>query len=101
MQENFTEVITVVVRAQPSVLFNVNITAAGGDFSYSGVTIHAGVVGACDSLTSGVVTSADPASVELGRRIQDVVASGRLTLAVNAYVKSVGAAWCPVDYLIA
>lgn len=101
MQENFTEVITVVVRAQPSILFNVNVTAAGGDFSYPSVTVHAGVVGARDPLTSGVVASADSAGVELGRRIQDVVASGGLALAVNAYMKSIGAAGCTVDYLVA
>jgi len=101
MQENLTEIITVIVRAQPSMLFDVNVAAAGRDFSYPGVTVHADVVGTRDSLTSSIVASADPAGVEFSRRIQDVIASSGLALAVNAYVKSIGAARCSIDYFVA
>lgn len=89
------------MRVQPSVLFNVNVAAAGRDLSYPSVTIQASVVSARDPLTSGIVASADPAGVEFGRRIQDVVASSGLALAVNAYMESVGAAGCPVDHFVA
>lgn len=89
------------MRAQPSMLFNVNVAATGRNFSYLGVTIYASIVGARDPLTSGVVTSTDPAGIEFSRRIQDVIASGGLTLTVNAYVKSVGTAGCPVNYFVA
>lgn len=82
-------------------LFNVNVTAAGGDFSYPGVTIYAGVVSTCDSLASGIVASTDSAGVKLGRRIQDVIAASGLALTVNAHVKSIGAARRSVDYLVA
>lgn len=101
IQKNLTEIITIVVRAQPSMLFNVNEATASRDFSYPGVTVYAGVISTRDSLTSSVVTSADPAGVKFGRRIQDMIAAGGLALAVNAYVKSIGTARCPVDYFIA
>lgn len=63
------------MRVQPSVLPDVDVAATGRNLSYSRVTIHAGIVGPCDPLTSGIVTSADPASVKLRRRIQNMVAS--------------------------
>jgi len=100
IQESLTEIITVVMRVQPSMLFNINVAATGRNFSYPGVAIYTGIVGASDPLTSSVVTSANSAGIELGRRIQDVIASSGLALAVNAYVKSVGATGCPVDYFV-
>lgn len=82
-------------------LFNVNVTATGRDFSYSGVTIYADIVSARNPLASGVVTSTDSAGVKFGRRIQDMIAASGLALTVNAYMKSVGATRRPVDYFVA
>ena len=89
------------MRIQPSVLFNINIAATCRNFSYSGITVYASIIGTRDSLASGIVASADPAGIKISCRIQDVIASSGLTLAINTYVKSVGAAGCPIDYFVA
>lgn len=98
---DLTEIITIVVRFLPAALPDVDVAAAGRNLGHSRVAVHAGVVGSGDPLASGVVTSANSAGVEFGRRIQDVIAPGRLALAVNAYVKRIGTAGCPIDHFVA
>lgn len=98
--KQLTEIIAIIMRAQPSVLFNVDVTATGGYFRHSRVTVNAGIVRTGDSLTSRIVASTNPARVKFGRWIQDVIASSRLALTVNAHVKSVGTTRGPVDYFI-
>ena len=60
----------------------------------------AGVEAAVDLLASGVVAAADTASVELGARVELVVAARGLAEPVDADVEGVEAAGRAIDYFV-
>lgn len=98
--KNLTEIIAIVVRTQPSVLSNVNIAATSRNFSYFCVAVYAIIVGACDPLASGIVTSADTTDIKLGRRIQNMITSSWLAMTIDTYMKSVGSARSSINYFL-